>query len=286
MAPLVPEGPNAEQIRYWNDAAAKKWVVLSPVIDAQVAPLGREAMERAGISPGDRVLDIGCGCGLTTLEIARRVAPGGSVAGADISGVMLEQAGHNAAAAGNVSFENVDAQLHRFSEASFDVVFSRFGVMFFAGPEEAFANVRRALRADGRLAFVCWQPLSENPWMLVPLMAALPHLPPMEPPQPGAPGPFAFGDPDRVRRILETAGFADIRVEPLQRALTVGGGAGIDGTVDFLMQMGPTGSMLRQAGSDLRERVAAAIREAVAPYLTAEGVRMPSAAWLVSARNP
>jgi SAM-dependent methyltransferase len=284
---IANEGPNAEQIRYWNEQAGSKWVALQAMIDAQIRPLGEAAMERAAIAAGERVLDVGCGCGDTTLELARRVGPKGSVIGIDISAVMLErarQAAHDAGLA-QAHFAHADAQTHAFSPGHFDVVFSRFGIMFFAHPEEAFANLRQGLRRGGRLAFVCWQRMNENPWMLVPMMAALRHLPAFQPPPKDAPGPFAFAEPDRVRRILEGAGFTDVELEDVRRELGVGGGANLDRTVDFLLQMGPTSRLLRDADAALRSVVGNAIREALQPYAGADGVRMAAAAWVVTARR-
>ena len=281
------DGPNAEQIRYWNEEAGPKWIALHDVIDGQIAPLGRLAMDRAAIAPGERVLDVGCGCGGTTVEIARRVGAESRVAGVDISRPMLEEARRRAAAAGagHAHFEQADAQVHAFAAASFDVVFSRFGVMFFVDPAAAFANLRRALRPAGRLAFACWQSLQDNPWMLVPLGAALQHLPPPPIPAPDAPGPFSFADPERVRRILAEAGFRDIALEAVHQTLTVGGGGSVDAAADFVLQMGPTARVLQDADPALRDAVAASVRTALAPYHTAQdGVRMPSAAWIVTAR--
>jgi len=158
--------------------------------------------------------------------------------------------------------------------------------MFFADPERAFANLRRGLASGGRLSFVCWQALAENPWTFVPMMAALPLLPPIPLPSPDAPGPFAFADSTRVQGILERAGFSSVGFEDVHRTLRIGGGADLDQTVDFLLQMGPTARVLRDVEPALKEKVAAAIREALQPYAGADGVRMDSAAWIVTARNP
>ena len=281
----APSGPNAEQIKYWNENG-RKWVTLHGVIDQQIRPLGLRAMDRAALHAGDDVLDVGCGCGATTVEIARRVAPGGRATGIDISAVMLEEARRRARDVGAAAhFELTDAQTHRFTPASVDVIFSRFGVMFFVDPTAAFANLRRALRPDGRLAFVCWRSLPDNPWMFVPLGAALQLLPPPPLPAPDAPGPFAFADQARVRGILEGAGFRDVQFDPVDEMLTIGG-ADLDETVAFLMQMGPTGMLLRQANDpSLEPRVAAAVRASLEPYLTPTGVRMSSASWIVTARG-
>lgn len=279
------ESPNTEQIRYWNEEAGQKWVRFQDFLDTQIRPLGRKAMERAALRPGERVLDVGCGCGDTTVEIGQRVSPGGQVLGVDISAPMLERARQRATEAGqtNVAFVQADAQIHAFPPQHYDAVFSRFGVMFFANPVEAFSNLRSATKPAGRLAFVCWQALPENPWMAVPLMAALPLLPAPELPNPDAPGPFAFANPDKVRRILEQAGYRSIEFETVRELLALGADAPLEQVVDFLLQMGPTGKLLREVSVDLRQRVAEAVYEALRPYATPQGVRMEGTAWIVTA---
>jgi SAM-dependent methyltransferase len=287
MERLVSAGPNREQITYWNEVSAAKWIAFQELLDRQLEPLGRLAMERAQIVVGERVLDAGCGCGHTTLELARRVGASGGVVGIDISTPMLETAKERARAAGisNASFWNADVQLHPFAPLEFDVVFSRFGVMFFTDPTRAFANLGSALRPAGRLSFVCWQSLERNPWMAVPMAAAAREIPFPLRPAPDAPGPFSFADPERVRRILLAGGFEDIVLEPHEEALHVGA-EDLDRTVDFLVQMGPTGSALREAGPSAHSHVRAAVREALAPFHGERGLRMGSAAWLVRARRP
>lgn len=288
MAGLQAGGPNAEQIKYWNETSGPKWVALHERIDAQIRALGQRAIERAVVMPGERVVDVGCGCGLTTIDIARRVGATGAVLGVDICTPMLETAERHARENGltQVRFENADAQTFQFPPAGVDLAFSRFGVMFFSDPEAAFTNLRAALRPGGRLAFICWQAVQQNPWMLEPLMAVAQYITLPQPPAPDAPGPFSLADAERVRGILTHAGFTGIDVEAVQETIPVGGGGDLEETVDFLLQMGPVGAALRDTGAELRPRLADAVRQALAAYHTPEGVRMPAAAWLVSARNP
>jgi len=288
MATLEPAGPNAEQIRYWNETAGPKWIAFQRLLDAQLGPLGRRTMDRAEVAAGDRVLDVGCGCGDTTLELARRVGPEGLVVGVDVSAGMVAHGAEMAreACLANVRFENADAQTHRVPRAEFDLVYSRFGIMFFADPAAAFANLRAALRPGGRLGFLCWQALGENPWLAVPLAAAARHLALPPRPAPDAPGPFSFADPERVRGILARAGFDRVMLEGVREPLTLGGGATVDQAVEFLLEgVGPTSAALRAADPAVRPAVAAAVRAALVPFETSGGVRMGSAAWIVTGVN-
>ncbi|MCX8071894.1 MAG: methyltransferase domain-containing protein [Candidatus Binatia bacterium] len=279
---------NTDQAEYWNSEAGEKWVRYQRLLDAQIGPLGREAMDLARVSPGERVVDVGCGCGHTSIELAQRVSPGGHVLGIDLSTPMLDRARERADAEGveNVTFVRGDAQSYPFPPRKFDLVFSRFGVMFFADAVAAFRNLLAASRPGARLAFVCWQAVTENPWMAVPLMAALQHLPNAELPNPDAPGPFAFADADKVRRILSAAGYENLEFHTVRRELLIGAGEPLEGAVEFLLQMGPTGKLLKEADGELRRRVAESVREALKPYETEDGVRMLGTAWIVTAIAP
>ena len=206
------------------------------------------------------------------------------VTGIDLSAVMLEQARKREDVHKNLRFENADAQIAELPPQSFDLAFSRFGVMFFADPEAAFANVRSGLKTSGRLTFVCWQPLIRNEWLTVPLAAAATRISLPEPPPPGTPGPFAFADTDRVRNILVGAGFEKIAFESIEQTLVVGGRGGIEQALQFLLNLGPLGAALREAGDDSRPAVTAAVSEALTPFATPDGVRMGAAAWIVTAR--
>lgn len=278
---------NAQQIEYWNAITGPKWVALTDLIDAQIAPIGLAAIDAAAPRPGERVLDVGCGCGPTTLELARRVGASGSVSGVDISQPMLAEARRRAAGAvgAPIDFTVADAQTHTFEAGAFDLIFSRFGVMFFEDPRAAFANLRRALRAGGRLAFACWQEPARNPWMVVPAAAAAKHVALPAPAHPHAPGPFAFADAERVRGIVEGGGFERVSIEPIERTMLIGAGLDLDRILDFLVQMGPAGAALRDATPEVSAAVRESIREAVKPYYDGTGLRMDAAAWCVTARR-
>ncbi len=283
--PIEITGPNAEQIEFWNGVAADKWIEHNALLDRMLGGLGLRAMNRADPKPGEHVLDVGCGCGDTTLELARRVTPTGSVTGLDVSGPMLALAERRVAdAAAPVSIANADAETYDLPQASFDLVFSRFGVMFFNSPEAAFANFHAALRPGGRLAFVCWRAPDLNPWVDLPFEAARPHLPSFEPAGPEDPGQFAFARSERVERILATAGFADVRLDAHEATLRVGDGD-LDACVGLMLKLGPVSRLLREAGDAAIPPVAAAVRAAVAPYHTGKTLEMASSSWIVSAHR-
>jgi SAM-dependent methyltransferase len=244
-------------------------------------------MDRASIMPGESVLDVGCGCGDTSLDLASRVGAAGFVSGIDLSAVMLARARERALERrmSNVEFVQADAQTHAFERTGYDALFSRFGVMFFADPVAAFANLRRALAPGARLAFVCWQELKRNPWMLVPVLAMAKHVEMPPPADPTAPGPFAFADAERLRGILSQAGFADISIESEEQSLTLAGGGDLDRAVDLVQQLGPVGRLLAGVDAAVRARVRDSVYEALTPYATPTGVRLDGAAFVVTALN-
>jgi SAM-dependent methyltransferase len=279
---------NAEQRAFWNEQAGPLWVAHQERLDRQIGPHGEAALAKLAAQPGERVLDLGCGCGDSSLALARAVGPTGRVLGVDLSEPMLARARERAAAAGlaHAAFRAADLQTAPLEPGAFDAAFSRFGVMFFADPGLAFANVRRALRPGGRLAFVCWRPVAENPWVRVPMAAAAPLLSLPPPPPEGTPGPFAFGDAARVRRILTEAGFESVVIEPADLVMEPGGGDP-DEAADLFLQVGPLAFALREAGADeaLRAKVRGAVREAFAPHVRNGRVALGSAVWLVRARR-
>lgn len=282
---LEAKGPNAEQISYWNEVSGPKWVLLDETINKLIAPLGELALERAAVKPGERVLDSGCGGGRTTLDLAGRVGALGQVVGLDISTPLLDAAEARRAHLNvpNVEFINADAQTHAFSGEPFDLIYSRFGVMFFAEPVEAFRNLRAALRPGGRLVFACWQGMQSNPWMTLALAAVAQHVELPAPSPPGTPGPFSLAESERIIAILEPAGFVKIHCEPVKSTVDVAAGASLDRTIEFVSQMGPTGALLREASPEVRRAAKQSIREALAPHVQDGRIELGAAIWIVSA---
>ena len=274
---------NSDQTAYWNAAAGETWASLQERLDRQIDPLGRRAMAALRPKAGEAILDVGCGCGQTSLELAEKVGASGRVLGVDVSRPMLAVARERAAASAvpQTEFLEADAQTYAFPAAHFDAAFSRFGVMFFGEPSVAFANIRSALRGGGRLAFVCWRGLAENDWMRIPLAAGLQHLAAPPSPDPLAPGPFAFSDSAHVTAILSAAGFEDIVIEAHDQKIGTGD---LDETVATALKVGPLGALLRET-PERRDAIAATLRDALRPYLTPQGVMMNSATWIVRARN-
>jgi ubiquinone/menaquinone biosynthesis C-methylase UbiE len=281
------EQDNAAQIAYWNDRAAVTWTAMQDRLDAMFTPLTARALDAAAPLAGERVIDVGCGCGATVLELARRVGPDGRVLGVDVSEPMAARARERIADAGlgNAEVKVSDASTFGFAPGQADLLFSRFGVMFFADPAAAFANLRGGLRPGGRLLFACWRPMTENPWFLVPTQAAAHLLPPTPPMEPDAPGPFAFADADRVRRILGTAGWSDVVLTRQDVPMRLAGPGQIAEAADFATRVGGLARALAEATPELKVRAAEAIAAALPDYDGPEGIRLTGSIWLVSARS-
>jgi SAM-dependent methyltransferase len=279
--------PNAAQIAYWNNEAGPRWVAMQQRMDAMLTPLLQAVLDRARPLAGETVLDIGCGCGATLLELGGRVGSNGSVLGVDISAPMLGRARERVAdnSLTNVRLVLADAATHRFAPGAFDLAFSRFGVMFFDDPVSAFVNIRSALAATGRLAFVCWASPQDNPWLLAPMAAARPHLPPQPESDPNAPGPFAFADRDRVRSILLGAGFSTVEVVRHDTSIHICGPGELDEAARFVVQSGPVGRAMAGATPEARAAVEDAILAELRRVEGPTGVELSGSAWLVSARS-
>ena len=236
--------------------------------------------------PGERVLDIGCGPGTTVLELAKRVGPGGHVLGADVSEPSVARARERIAAAGLRHAEVIvaDASVHPFPPDSFDLTFSRFGIMFFSDPVASFANVRRAMKPGGRLTLAVFRPASEKLWPNAPLEAVRRLLPPIPTPGPEEPGPFSWADPARVHRILEGAGFSEVSLTPLDPVIQLAGPAGEAEAADFVMAMGPLARVLPSLSTAQRESVRATLEVYFRGHTTSQGVVLPAEIWVVRAR--
>ena len=277
---------NDEQEQFWGGIGGAAWVDLQEQMDVQLSLLGEAVVGAARPEPGERVLDVGCGCGSTTLAIARLVGPAGSVVGYDISEPMLARAMQRASDSGvrNATFTVADAQTAQLA-GPFDVVCSRFGVMFFDDPVAAFANLRRATRSGGRLAFVCWQPESLNESFSVVGAAANDVLGPPQYADPTAPGPFAFADSERVRSILHDAGWGSLEIAECRRATHVFGTTDLDEGVNVALRIGPTARRAVGQPADVAERLRSSVRAALESRWTPYGWAAEAACWLVTARN-
>ena len=255
---------NTQQAEFWSELAPR-WLEFEDQLEEVGGPPGQLAMDRLGLLPGQRVVDLGCGSGRTTLELAARVSPGGEVTGVDISAEMLARARERAARlhVGNAEFVHADVQVHDLGEDRFDAAYSRFGVMFFADPVAAFGNIRRALRPGGVLSFACWQGVFENEWILIPGAAVAEvtgALPPM--PGPDEPGPFSLADPDRVRAVLNAAGFDSVAIEPHADYVAITADR-IPEVAETSVRVGGIQQALKDADDQTRQRALAAIEEAL-----------------------
>ena len=246
-------------------------------------PLGRVVQAELAPAAGEHVLDVGCGCGSTTLALADAVGPAGTVTGIDVSGGMLDVARRAAAGRPNVRFVEGDAGTHPYRPDAYDVVYSRLGTMFFEEPEVAFTSLRRALRPGGRLGFVAWRSLHENPWATEPREVAGSIVPLLPVPDASQPGPFSLARAERITALLSQAGFVDVSVEPLDRELLIGEGD-VDEAIEFYLRLLPTGYLMIEADRPLLDRVRVSLRAMLERYRHEDRIWMGSASWLVSAR--
>ena len=275
---------NADQIAYWNGPGGQRWASRQQAQDILLAPVADVLIDRAKPRAGERVIDIGCGSGATTIAFAQKVGPSGHALGVDVSGPMLERARQSAPKGASIDFVLADATIYPFPPASFDLLASRFGVMFFADPAKSFANMRKALRPSGRLAFACWREPRENPWMMAPLQAVYKHVPKLPQQGPEDPGPFAFASEARVHRILGEAGFSGIAMEPCPLSLDIAIGRGLEAAVQSALEIGPANRALEGQPAELRAAAINSIRETLAPFVKGDAVPLAASIWIVTAR--
>jgi len=278
---------NKDMSDFWNGDGGINWMRFQSRLETSLAPFGLQALTIANISSGERVMDVGCGWGDSTYEIAKRVKVDGYVQGVDISELILKQAKNrlNSLAVENISFECLDAESHDFNPLSVDVVYSRFGVMFFSNPVNAFSNIRKILKPDGRLAFICWQSVDNNLWVKLPLDIVTSYVD-VNPSNPDSPGGFSFGDANKVLNIINKAGFVNAVIEPYHSKLVIG--ADVNEAVVFLSHLGPASAVIEDPELNIKtkNKILFELRETLAQYVTPEGIKLDAATWIVTANNP
>jgi SAM-dependent methyltransferase len=281
---ITVDPANAEALRAWDGDDGAYWAEHEDTFDRSLDRYRAPFLDVAAVGPADRVLDIGCGNGQTT-RLAATLARDGAALGVDLSSRMLDRARARAAAEGiaNVRFLQADAQIHPFDPGAFDVAISRTGVMFFADPAAAFANIVRALHPRGRLALVVWRSIAENEWIRD-LLGAASGGRDLPSPPPDAPGPFSFADPDRLRGILEAGGFADVELDAADEPMWFGATA--EHAFRFVRGLGVVAFLLRGLEHPERARALDGLRATIDAHATGDGVLYPSAVWIVRARRP
>ena len=274
---------NEAQREYWDGAGGRHWVDQAERYDRLNERYGARLLSALDPQPGERVIDVGCGNGALALAVAARVRPGGEVVGLDLSGPMLDVARKRAASESldNARFEHGDAQVHALPPASFDAITSRFGVMFFADPVAAFANLAGATRPGGRLVFSCWQDITKNEWLMVPAGAALAYVPFPEMGEPGAPGPFALAEPGRIESVLSDAGWSDVSVEDAEEPMPIG--TSVDDAVAFLRTTDLAETLMKDVDEEVAASAWRAVADALEAHAGADGVVLRGSAWIVRA---
>ena len=282
---------NQQQKEMWNGRAGASWVRHNTLLEQLLAEPGRRCMDSLSLPAGAQLLDVGCGCGNQTLEWASRLDSDATITGVDISEPMLALAEDLKAAnqrelKAKVEFVVGDASDSLFPNETFDVVYSRFGVMFFADPTAAFTTLRETLKPKGQLGFVCWQSPALNPFFTAPMQAALSVLSPPPPAKPGAPGPFGLADRDVIQSVLTGAGFTDLNIDPLALQLSVGASQSYDEIFEELVQIGPAAALIAESDPALKDRARQAVYERLSDfYSQGHGISFEANFWLVTARR-
>jgi len=275
---------NKNQKEFWSGKGGDIWVNQQEAMDSMLSPLGKAALDKLNLDQKENILDIGCGCGQTTLEIAEMI-PEGKITGLDISVPMLERAKDTAMKKylPNVSFECKDVQTDDLGNSTFTKCFSRFGVMFFEDPVRAFKNINSSLVDGGSLSFVCWQAPSLNPWQSLSVRAVKKYLD-LPSPEPRSPGPFAFAESEYINSILKESNFEGIEIESHEAEVKMFPGRDLlDSAKDYLSINPVIENMIKDSEEDQRNKIINSVVEAFSPFYTPKGLRFPSATWLVTA---
>ncbi|HEY4328352.1 MAG TPA: methyltransferase domain-containing protein [Phycisphaerae bacterium] len=282
MDPKKPDRPSEEVM--WAGPSGQRWLASATRFEDSLQPIGQALIDKAALSPGMRVIDVGCGAGSMSLDIAHRVAPTGTVTGLDISPDLIAEATRRADALHpkpSVQFILGDAARTSLPQA--DRLVSRFGSMFFTDPYAAFRHMHGFLQSSGRLALALWAPLKENPWMLEVRTILASHFDLPTPP-PRTPGPFAYDEPDYLRDILTKANFQQIDISPFKTEMYVGGpGSSPESAADFLFQALSMAQRAIDAPPDVRAQVRTELIARLQSFMTPAGVRMPASTWLATA---
>ena len=273
-------------LAYWRSSGGELWARHNDFTERLFAPVTAALLAAVAAKPGERILDVGCGCGGLARALAKQIGPTGFVLGIDVSAAMLVLARRLAPPEARTEFVEADAVTCAVASASFDRLVSRHGVMFFDDPVRAFANLRSGLKSRGRLAFSCFRSPRDNAWAMIPLQAISRFVPPLPKLAPDDPGPFSFAVEARVQRILGAAGFIDVALEPIDVKFDIATGRGLDAAVANALEIGPTSRAIEGQPPDVVATVAAALHEALAPYTKGDHVELPAAIWIVTARKP
>ncbi|ESR22535.1 class I SAM-dependent methyltransferase [Lutibaculum baratangense] len=287
---VTPSAADSEFVQFWNEVLAPKFIRFRHILVDGLARHSEAVFPTLPVRQGDKVLDVGCGFGDTAIKLARMVGPRGSVVGVDCCDAFLAAAEADREEAGidNLSFMRGDAEF-ALPEGEFDLVFARFGTMFFANPVGGLRNMRRALRPGGRMVHIVWREPSANPWLSMAKEVVLRFLP-----QPGdaartcGPGPFSMADEETVRKMMEIAGYRDVQFKRVDAPVLIG--HDVRDAIEFQLAIGPAGEVFREAGQEAeakRPQIEAALAEAIRSQTTAaDGIIMPSSSWVISGVNP
>jgi ubiquinone/menaquinone biosynthesis C-methylase UbiE len=273
---------NADQIAYWNSAVADRWARRQADIDAMMAPFTEALLGAADLGPEGpwRILDVGCGSGETTLLAAEI---GHELTGLDVSTSLLDLAKARAKKAGlSVDFFLGDAS-RLFIDPPFDLIMSRFGVMFFDDPPKAFANLAKMTKHRGRIVFVCWRAPTQNQWVTLPMSALEGLVEAGGAKQAEGPGPFAFADSDKVRALLAGAGFGSIKITPFDGEMTMGGAKGIQDAAAYLAEIGPAARAIADLPKEKRPEVVRRLEAAITPHMRGDALVLKGGVWVVEA---